>query len=227
MVRLVPGAASANPSHLAWTAAFLAWLLAVPLFFVTKFITVIAHEGGHAIIATLLFQKVLRIDFNRRGGGETSVAAPIPWLFHVAFLAAGYVGPSMFGLLGAEILLRGTPGMVLWTSLAFLLAMLFVVRGPLGFILVPSFTIAIIMIMAKTHPPQQVLLTHMWVWFLLISPVQRMFLLMRRKDYQLPGNDTARLGELAILPKEIWSLAFLAATIAALVYGGSLMLRQF
>ncbi|HEU4421419.1 MAG TPA: M50 family metallopeptidase, partial [Pilimelia sp.] len=55
---LAAPAAEQSPEELAWTAAVVAWIAAVPLFFVTKFVTVIAHEGGHALVAKLLFQKL-------------------------------------------------------------------------------------------------------------------------------------------------------------------------
>jgi hypothetical protein len=222
----VPDKAAYDPTHLAWTAALLAWVLAVPLFFVTKFATVVAHEGGHAIVATLLFRKVRRIGFDSSGGGGTDVAPPVPWLFNIAIGAAGYLGPSMFGLLAVEVLVRGAPEVVLWMSVVFLLVMLFVVRGGVGLVLVPALTAAIVLIAVKTHPPLQTLFAHMWVWFLLIAPVERMLLLVRRRDYRLPDNDTAKLGKWTPLPAEIWSLALLAGTIAALVYGGSLLLRH-
>src|SRR5213595_2294358 len=105
-------------ARLALTAAFLAWLLAVPLYVVTQFVATVAHEGGHALVAT--------------DAGEP------PWLFAIFIGMAGYLGPSTFGLLAVALLIRGLNDAVLWASIGFLLLMLVVVRGPFGWFIVPA-----------------------------------------------------------------------------------------
>lgn len=102
-----------------WKAALIAWILAVPLWFVTRFLVVIAHEGGHALVGTALLNQVRRISFTRDGGG-TEFVSPPPWPFTIAVGVAGYAGPSLFGLLASALLLHGEPEMVLWASMAFL-----------------------------------------------------------------------------------------------------------
>jgi len=218
-------APAVDPSKLNWTAAALSWILAVPLFFVTRFVTVIAHEGGHALIGKLLFQKVRSIEFNRRGGGGTDIEQPIPWLFEILITLAGYLGPSMFGLLAAEMLVRGWTVMVLWGSVFFLFIMLFAVRGTVGWIIVPGLMIVIGYLAVKVvEPTHQLLYTHMWVWFLLIAPVERMFLFLEDKTYTDAQSDAGRLQRLTRLPGAWWSAVLLAGTVAALVYGARLLL---
>jgi hypothetical protein len=212
-------------SNIAWTAALLSWLLAVPLWFVTKFVLVIAHEGGHALLTVLFFRSVRSIRFERDGGGVTD-PGPLPWLFDIFVTMAGYLGPSMFGMAGAWMLIHGHTEAVLWASLAFLGIMLFAVRGFFGWLLVPSLIVLIWMIATKADGPVQTLYTNMWVWFLLIGAVQRMILFVLTRNYTATGNDTAVMQRLTIIPSEIWSLLFLAGTIAALVYGGGMLLRS-
>jgi hypothetical protein len=213
-----------DPSRLNWTAAALSWILAVPLFFATKFATVIAHEGGHAVVGKLLFQRIRSITFDRGGGGETRFDPPIPWLFDILITAAGYLGPSLFGLLAAEMLVRGWTQMVLWGSLFFLFIMLFAVRGIVGWIIVPGLVVVIGYIALKVEPIKQLLYIHMWVWFLLIAPVERMFIFLEAKTYRGDTSDAAVLQRLTRLPRELWTLVLLAGTIAALVYGARLLL---
>jgi hypothetical protein len=215
-----------EPSSLTWTAAMLAWILAVPLYYVTKYVTVVAHEGGHALIGKLLFQKLKSVTFSPGAGGETSFDKKLPWLFSIPVALAGYLGPSMFGLLAAALLLRGETETVLWASLAFLFVMLFAVRGLLGWILVPGLMFLIYQIAAHVKPPVQLLLTHMWVWFLLIAPVERMFVFMQQQTYNSPKSDSAVLQRQTLLPSALWALALLVGTIAALVYGGGLLLHM-
>jgi hypothetical protein len=218
-------APAVDPSRLNWTAAALSWILAVPLFFITKFITVIAHEGGHATVGKALFQRLKEIRFDRDGGGVTRFDPPARWPFSILIGLAGYLGPSMFGLLAAEMLVRGWTDMVLWSSLLFLLAMLLAVRGVVGWITVPALVVVIGYIAVKAEPPLQLLYTHMWVWFLLIAPVERMFIFVETKTYdRREGTDAAGLQRRTLLPREFWTLVFLAGTVAALVYGARLLL---
>ncbi len=213
-----------DPSRLSWTAAALSWLLAVPLYVVTRFVSVIPHEGGHATVGKLLFQRIKQIRFQPDGGGVTEFDPPIPWLFDILLTAAGYLGPSMFGLLAAEMLVRGWTDMVLWGSLLFLLAMLLAVRGIVGWITVPGLMVVIGYIAVKVDPPLQLLYTHMWVWFLLIAPVEEMLIFLEAKGYNRDKTDVAVLRRLTLLPRELWTLILLAGTIAALVYGARLLL---
>ncbi|GAA2656124.1 M50 family metallopeptidase [Paractinoplanes durhamensis] len=214
-----------GPSRLAWSAAVLSWLLAVPLWFVTKFVLVIAHEGGHALLAKLFFQKLKGISFTSGGGGATVPANDVPWLFNVLIFLAGYLGPSAFGLLGAWMLIHGMTAQVLWASLGFLVLMLFAVRGLLGWLLVPGLIAAIWLIATRVDEPQRTLYTHMWVWFLLIGAVQRMILFVLNRQYDDDVNDSVSLQALTLIPSAIWAFLFLVGTIAALTWGGALLLR--
>ena len=213
------------PSRLAWSAALLSWVCAVPLWFLTKYILVIAHEGGHALLAKLLFQKLRSITFSKGPGGATDPEPPVPWLFNIIIGLAGYLGPSLFGLLGAWLLTHGRPTSVLGASIIFLIIMLFAVRGFLGWLLVPGLLALIILILVKSEPPLQTLYTHMWVWFLLIGAVQRMLHFILDKQYADANTDAGHLRGWTLIPGEIWAFVFLAGTISALVYGGAMLLR--
>ena len=80
-------AVAGEPSSLTWTAAVLAWVLAVPLYFVTRFVSVVAHEGGHAIVAAALLRGVRAIRFDRSGGGVTD-HEPAMWPLGILISAA-------------------------------------------------------------------------------------------------------------------------------------------
>jgi hypothetical protein len=196
----------------------------VPLYYITKFLAVIPHEGGHALVAKLFFQKLDSIRFGRDGGGATKFAGDLPWLFDIFITLAGYLGPSLFGLLAAELLIRGGTSMVLWGSLVFLIVMLIAVRGLVGWIAVPGLMVMIGYVLMKVSPPHQLLITYVWVWFLLIAPVEQMFAFLRHKHYNSASSDSGQLERLTRFPSALWGLVFLAGTIAALAYGGSLLL---
>jgi len=213
------------PSRLAWSAALLSWVIAVPLWFVGKYVLVIAHEGGHALLAKLLFQRLRSISFDRNGGGATAPASEVPWLFNILIFLAGYLGPSMFGLFGAWLLVRGQTTMVLWASMAFLVLMLFAVRGFLGWLTVPGLLVVLYLVAMRVEPPLQTLYTHMWVWFLLIGAVQRMLHFVLDRQYENGTNDSTHLADLTLVPSAIWAFVFLVGTIGALAYGGAMLLR--
>jgi hypothetical protein len=215
-----------DPTKLTWTAAVLAWVLAVPLYFVTKFVGAIPHEGGHALVAKLLFQKVKSIKFETNGNAVTD-PGKTPWLFDILITTAGYLGPSMFGLLAVFLLLHGVGTQaLLWISLVFLALMLIAVRGWFGLFLVPALIAAIFAVATQMKPPLQTLFTYVWVWFLLIVPVEVTLRHIWRGIYRDGGSDTGVMQRLTRLPSELWALAFLVGNIAALVYGGSLLLHH-
>ena len=202
----------------------LAWVLAVPLFFITRFVTVVAHEGGHAIVAVALLRTVHAIRFDRGGNGVT-ITDKAMWPFGILISAAGYLGPSLFGLLAAWLLIRDQTAAVLWGSMAFLAVMLLAVRGIVGLLLVPTLAVLLYLVTTRAEPPAQALFAHMWVWFLLISAVQRMIVFMSTANYEVEGNDTAALGSMTLLPRALWGLILLVGTIGALVWGGGMLLR--
>ena len=185
----------------------------------------VAHEGGHALVATVLFQKVRSIRLYRNAGGGTDAGEP-PWLFAIFIGMAGYLGPSTFGLLAVALLIRGLNDAVLWASIGFLLLMLVVVRGPFGWFIVPALIAAIFWVATKVPQPNRLLLTHVWVWLLLIVPVEDMLVYLRQRLYRRPTADTARMQRLTLLPSALWAVILLGGTVAALVYGGDLLLHR-
>ena len=74
--------------------------------------------------------------------------------------------------------------------------------------------------------PNRLLLTHVWVWLLLIVPVEDMLVYLRQRLYRRPTADTARMQRLTLLPSALWAVILLGGTVAALVYGGDLLLHR-
>ena len=207
-----------------WTAALIAWVLAVPMYFAAKYVDVLAHEGGHALLAVLLFRLVKGIDIKPNGEGAT-VHENAMWPFGILISAFGYLGPSLFGLLAAWLLLHDPAATVLWGSIAFLAVMLLATRGFLGPLLIICLMVALYQIVTKAEPSLVALTAHVWTWLLLISGVQTMLLFMRERTYNVKGNDTEALRRATLLPQYLWGVILLIGTIAALAYGGGMLLR--
>jgi hypothetical protein len=217
-------AIATDVNKMTWTAALIAWILAVPMFFAGKFLYVLAHEGGHAFLAVLLFRLVKGIDIKKTGEGGTERERAM-WPFGILISAFGYLGPSLFGLLAAWLLLHDPAATVLWGSIAFLAVMLLATRGFLGPLLIICLMVALYQVVTKAEPSMVALTAHLWTWFLLISGVQQMLLFMRDRHYNIKGNDTEALRAATLLPTFVWGAILLLGTIAALAYGGAMLLR--
>jgi len=207
-----------------WTAALIAWVLAVPMFFAGRYLTVIAHEGGHALLAVAVFRLVKSITIKTNASGGTVPDKDV-WPFYILVGAFGYLGPSLFGLLAAWLLLHDPAETVLWGSIAFLAVMLLATRGFFGPLLIICLMVVLYQIVTKAEPAMVALVAHVWTWFLLISGVQRMLIFMRNGSYNDKGNDTERLAQGTLLPRYLWGVILLVGSIAALVYGGGMLLR--
>jgi hypothetical protein len=194
------------------------------MFFVSRYVYVLGHEAGHAFLAVLLLRWVFGIDIEKTGEGGTEHEKAM-WPFGILISAFGYLGPSLFGLLAAWLLLHDPPATVLWASIAFLVVMLLATRGFLGPLLIISLMVVLYQIVTKLEPPLVALAAHVWTWFLLISGVQRMLLFMRESHYNIKGNDTEALRAATLLPTYVWGAILLLGTIAALAYGGAMLLR--
>jgi Peptidase M50B-like len=220
----VLAAVASDVDKVTWTAALIAWVLAVPMFFAGRFLTVLAHEGGHAFMAVAVFRLVKGITIKTSAEGETEPDKNV-WPFYLLVAAFGYLGPSLFGLFAAWLLLHDPAETVLWGSIAFLAVMLLATRGFFGPLLIICLMVALYQIVTKAEPSLVTLAAHVWTWFLLISGVQRMLMFMRTRNYNAKGNDTDWLRKGTLLPQYLWAVILLVGTIAALVYGGGMLLR--
>jgi hypothetical protein len=225
-VLLATAADPADPVRVAVLAAVIAWVGAVPMFVVTKYAATVAHEGGHALVGRLLAQKVSSIRLERGGGAATSFGSEkLPWVVDLPVTMMGHLGPSAFGLGAAWLAVRGYTAAVFWTSLAFLALMLFVVRGPIGWLVVPVLVALLFVVAVYAEPATQTLLAHVWAWFLLIAAVEQSLMVMRGAAYHKKGSDHDVLRGLTLLPAPLWGALLLCGTVAALGYGGAMLLR--
>lgn len=215
---------------MAWTTGVIAFAAAVgPLWtHVTCHVITIAHEGGHAMFGSLtgLFVKKVKVD--RNGGGSTEFTKKLKDLGLIQTLAAGlagYLGPSMFGLAGAWMLVRGfAPRSVLLMSLVLIALMLFMVRNPFGFVAVPLAGALVWVVAMRSTEEVQLVFAHVWVWFLLIGGSRKIpDLYFGWKKGGEP--DTGALSDKTLLSSAFFVALFWAGSLAALVYGGVILLR--
>lgn len=191
----------------------------------------VAHEGAHALALVLVGDSVARVDVKRRGhGGATHPVKGPTGLARLFVLFVGYVGSSLFGLLGAVLL--GSDRVV--AALAFglvLLAMLLVVlRTLFGIVVVLLTGIALVGAIAGEGLALQWVVAYSTVWFLLTVGMPSLLALrttrraMTKEKRRKSGSDVDQLRNLTWIPGAVWLWLQFAVCAVVLVTGGRLML---
>ena len=211
---------------MAWTTGVVAFVAAVPLWRFTTHVITVAHEGGHALFGLLLGRAISHIKVTSGGGGETGFRNEGGWLAVVVSFLAGYLGPSIFGLAGAWMLVHDmAPRAVLLMSLALVVILLLMVRNFFGFVAVPLTGAALWAVAMRGTAEQQRVFAYVWVWFLLMGGVRQIPQLYRA--WVKGGEaDTGVLAKQTGLSTAFFVVLFWAGSLAALVYGGALLLRH-
>jgi Peptidase M50B-like len=210
---------------MAWTTGIVAFVAAVPLWRYTTNVITIAHEGGHAVFGWLFGTTVQHVKIFHAGGGEMQPASQ-NWLSAFVSLIAGYLGPSIFGFAGVQMLIRGfEPRSFLLLSLVFLAGVLIMVRNLFG-VFVILFVGAVLWVVAmRSSAPVQLAFTYVWVWFLLMGgarQVPELFWAVRADG----TTDAGMLQKHTLIGDVVWLFLFWLLSLGALVYGGALLLRH-
>ena len=178
--------------------------------------TVMAHEGAHAVFGSLAGRKISGIMLNADATGGTFVAQG-GCLGTIIIGFAGYVGPSLFGLGAAWAIHLGYSESVLWVTLFLLVILAFMLRRSYGMITV-VFTGALVYVVGHFTPRGvQIVAAYFLTWLLLLSGVRG--ILYRGAD----SGDGANLSQITMIPRLIWWLLWLAATLGAVALGGKML----
>jgi hypothetical protein len=186
---------------------------------VVRHVAVMAHEGAHALTGLLLFRSVHGIELRSDATGGTDIR-PATGLRSVPIALSGYLGPSAFGLGAAKLIeLRYTP-VVLYVVLILLAALLVGIRRSFGLISVLAAGAVVFGIAWFTPVHVQVISAYSVAWLLLLSGVRRVV------EVGLESDDGIRLRGLTRLPRALWFLFWLAATLAAAAEGARLLIMH-
>jgi len=182
-----------------------------------------AHEGAHALAASMLGFTLEGVWLDLDAGGETSY-----WYFTTSSTAArrvvtgfvGYLGPSAFGLWAAKLIETGRVVTVLWLAILLLVLLLFLVRKSFGVVSVPAAIAAVAVVVHYAHAGLEVLASYGMTWLLLLSGVRVAV------AHGADATDAFHLSSTTRVPRQIWALLWLAGTLLAVVIGGKwLVLR--
>jgi hypothetical protein len=189
-------------------------------------VVTIVHEGGHAVTAVLTGRRLTGIRLHSDTSGLTlSVGRPSgPGM--VATAAAGYLAPSLVGLLGVVLLAFDQVTVMLWAAAAFLLVMLVMVRNAYGAVslLITGAVVVAVSLLARADV--QAAFAYAATWFLLLAGVRPVAELWRerRRWHGRARTDADQLARLTGVPGGVWVGGFGLGTLAALAAGGWVLL---
>lgn len=183
---------------------------------VVQHLSVMAHEGAHAVTASLLGFPLHGIELNPNATGGTKgdfVRGPRDIL--VTFV--GYLGPSACGLGAAKLISKGYIVTVLWLAIILLALLLPLIRWSFGIISVPAAIALLVWLLRDKHTGAEVVAAYALTWLLLLAGIRAA--LMHGAD----ASDAHYLRDTTFLPRRLWSLLWLCGTLWALAIGGSLL----
>jgi len=191
--------------------------LAPGIWLVTRHLTVMAHEGAHATLASSLGHQILGMTFKSNGDGATSVPRNIDALDNRAIAFVGYLGPSAFGVGAAKLINSGHSVAVLWIALAGLLCILLCLRKSFGVLSVTATFVLLFLVAGFAQVGVQVVMAYLLAWFLLASGLRIIRL------HGAGASDAQTLSKLTWFPATFWSDIWELGALAALVYGAVLL----
>jgi len=187
------------------------------LWSLAKYFQVMAHEGMHAMTASILGIRVQGITLKRNGDGETQYRVRAVGGRGVLTGFVGYLGPSAFGLAAAWLISLGFIVAVLWVAVIFLLVLLLKLLPSFGRFSVPVVLALFVVLLSFTSVSVQVVMAYGITWLLLLSGVSM------AGEHGTKAGDARSLKGLTHLPRWLWALLWLAGTLGA-VYVGWLLL---
>jgi hypothetical protein len=188
----------------------------------------IAHEGGHALAALLTGRKLHGIRLHSDTSGLTLSAGRSTGPGMAFTLLAGYIAPSLIGLVGAWLLGGNRITLLLWVTVALLLAMLVMIRNIFGIVSIVVTTAVVFGVSWFAPPNVQAAFAYTGVWFLLLGgvrPVGELQSLRRRG--RMPRSDADQLAWVTRVPGLIWVGVFAVITLLALMVGCALLAGPF
>lgn len=190
-----------------------------------RHVVTIVHEGGHALAAVLTGRRLTGIKLHSNTSGLTlSVGRPTgPGM--VATAAAGYLSPSVVGLVGVVLLAFEQVTIMLWAGTVVLVLMLLMVRNLYGALALVVTGAVVVGVSLFTEPEVQAAFAYAMTWFLLLGAVRPVNELRKQRRRQPGANtDADTLARITPVPASGWVGFFGLGTVAALGGGAYLLL---
>jgi hypothetical protein len=214
------------PLSAAWlTVAAAAVIVLVPaLWRACRNVVTIAHEGGHALVATLGGRQLDGIRLHSDTSGLTVSRGKPRGIGMVLTLLAGYSSPALLGLGAAWLLSLGYSVGLLWLLLAALALLLVQVRNWFGLWSVLATTAVIFAVTWFGSALVQNVFALLVTAFLLLGAVRTVLELQSSRSRRRgTASDADQLARLTHVPGLLWVGVFLILTIACAVLAAGLL----
>lgn len=191
----------------------------------TRQVVTIVHEGAHGAVAAAVGRRLSGIRLHSDTSGLTVSRGRPTGPGMRATLAAGYVGPGLFGLGAAAVLHTGHAVALLWGFLTLLTLLLLQIRNWFGLWSVLASGAVVFAVSWWAPGPAQSAFAYLLTWFLLLAAPRAVLEIGR--DHRRGGDHASDAGQLARLtriPAVLWVGFFLLVTMVTLVLGGGLIL---
>lgn len=227
MIDAVVGAQPRPPGRLVVVSGVLALagVMVDRVWRLTRNVVTIAHEGGHALAALAARRRLEGIRVHSDTSGLTISRGRPTGPGAIVTSAAGYVTPSLLGLLYAALLTADRITASLWISAGLLAAMLVLIRNVYGALAVVATGAVVIGVSWFASPQAQAGFAYLFAWFLLFGGVRPILELQRKRRRRgAPRSDADQLARLTGMPGIVWVALFALVALAAVVLGTRLLL---
>jgi hypothetical protein len=118
-----------------------------------------------------------------------------------------------------------SPRAVLFLSLVFLVGVLVMIRNLFGLLVVVAIGALLWLVTMRAAAPVQQVFAYIWVWFMLIGGARQIPELFWGVKAGDTSTDPALLQRHTHVSDVLWLGVFWLGSVAALIYGGALLLR--
>lgn len=189
-----------------------------------RHLVTIAHEGGHALVATLTGRRLGGIRLHSDTSGLTVSRGRPRGFGMILTLLAGYTAPALLGLAAATILGAGYASALLWLLLAALALILVQIRNWFG---LWSVLVTGALILALTWfgtPLVQGIGALLITTFLLLGAVRTAIeLQVSRSRRGGLSSDADQLARLTHVPGIVWAALFVLVAVLCVVLAASVL----
>lgn len=202
-----------------------ACILWAPVWRVTRHLVTVVHEGAHGVIALLVGRRLSGIRLHSDSSGLTVSRGRPTGVGMVLTLIAGYVGPSVLGLLLAVGVHGGHAIGALWLLLIALALLLLQIRNLYGLWVVLVSGVALFAVTWWLDRTAQTGVAQLIGWFLLLAGPWSLIDLQRSRHAGVAGHsDPDQLARITRVPGTVWWTVMFLVSLGCLAGGTRLLL---
>ncbi|MFC5288959.1 M50 family metallopeptidase [Actinokineospora guangxiensis] len=188
-------------------------------------VVTIVHEAGHGVVALLAGRRLSSIRLHSDTSGVTVSRGRTEGPGMVCTALAGYLAPSVLGLVFAGLLLGERVGAVLVTCAVLLLGVLIMIRNVYGVLSIVLTGAVLFAVSWLATAEIKAAFAYLITWFLLVGGVRPVFELQRkRRRGQARDSDADQLARLTGAPGLFWVGVFAVINTGALLIAAAWLL---